>query len=216
MSVKVVCISRTLGAGGETIGKAIAGRLRFVYVDEEIITAAGEKARVSPTLVADVEHRRSLVSRLMESLAVVPRAKSLPARKYEPNVAATSVGTRESYRALIREAIEEIAASGRAVIVAHAASMMLAGSPGVLRVLVTASPTKRAGRLCLGDKSLDARRAAQAIAKSDRERREYLREFYSVNDELPTHYDLVINTDVLTPEQAVSAILSVAQGGRRA
>ncbi len=216
MSVQVVCISRTLGAGGETIGKAIAGRLRWRYVDEEIITAAGEKGRVSPTLVADAERRRSLVSRLMDSLAVVPRAKSLPATKFEPNVAATNAGTRDSYRALIREAIAEVAASGRAVIVAHAASMMLAGSPGVLRVLVTASPTKRTERLRLWDKSLDARRAAQAIAKSDRERREYLREFYSVKEELPTHYDLVINTDVLTPEQAVTAILSVAESETRA
>ena len=216
MSVKIVCISRTLGAGGESIGKAIAGRLRFLYIDEDVITAASEKGRVSPTLIANAEQRRTLVSRLMDSLAVVPRAKSLPAGKFDPNVAATQAGTREAYQALIREAIDEIAENGRAVIVAHAASIMLAGSPGVLRVLVTASPTRRAERLHQWDKSLDARRAAQAIRKSDRERRAYLREFYNVKEELPTHYDLVINTDLLSPEQAVTAVLSLAQSGPQA
>ena len=212
MSAQVVCISRTLGAGGETIGRAVAARLRFLYVDEEVITTAGEKARIDPMLIAAAEHRQSLVSRLMDALAVVPQAKSRSAGRIEDGVAASRASTREGYRALIREAVAEIATHGNAVIVAHAASLMLAGSPGVVRVLVTASDAQRAARLALADQSLDARRAAEAIAASDRERREYLREFYSVREELPTHYDLVLNTDVLAPEQAVAVIVKLAQG----
>ncbi|MGH7787944.1 MAG: AAA family ATPase, partial [Candidatus Binatia bacterium] len=83
--------------------------------------------------------------------------------------------------------------------------------PGVLRVLVTASPGRRAARLGEDDARLTARRAATAITNSDRERREYLREFYNVREELPTHYDLVINTDVLSPEQTVTLIVGVAR-----
>ena len=41
--------------------------------------------------------------------------------------------------------------------------------------------------------------------------RSYLQSFYQVKEELPTHYDLVINTDVLAPAQAVEAILAAAQ-----
>jgi cytidylate kinase len=210
-SVQVVCISRTLGAGGETIGRAVAERLRFRYVDEEIIAAAADKARVDPTLIADVEHRQSFLNRLMQSLSVVPRAKSQAASEFDLQGAGPPGSARAEYRAVIREAIAEIAAGGRAVIVAHAASMMLAGSQGVLRVLVTASPTKRAERLKLADQPRKKRRrAVDVIEESDRERREYLREFYNIADELPTHYDLVINTDMLTPEQAVTAVVSVA------
>jgi len=210
MRVQVVCISRTVGARGEIIGRAAAQRLRFRYVDEEVITAASEKARVDATLIADAEHQRSFVSRLMDSLAVVPQAKST-LREVEPRGVASRAGGRGIYRALIREAIAEIAGEGRAVIVAHAASMMLAGSPDVLRVLITASAATRAERVGRSDKTLDARRAKQAIERSDRERRDYLREFYNVRDELPTHYDLVINTDVLTPAQALAVILSLAK-----
>jgi shikimate kinase len=212
MNVQVVCISRTLGAGGEAVGRAVAERLRFRYVDEEIIAAASEKARVDPTLIADAEHRQTFVSRLMQSLSVVPQAKSQAASEFDPQGEGPAASARVGYRAVIREAIAEIAAGGHAVIVAHAASMMLAGSQGVLRVLVTASPTKRAERLQLADQpGKKQRRAVDLIEESDRERREYLREFYNIPEELPTHYDLVINTDVLTPEQAVTAVVSLAQ-----
>lgn len=209
MSVRVVCISRTLGAGGEGIGRTVAERLGFRYVDEEVIAAAAEKARVDPTLIADVEHRQSMLTRLMESLSVVPRARSSSAA-HPAGAAAPPSSERAARRAVIREAIAEIAAEGRAVIVAHAASLMLAGSPDTLRVLVTASPTKRGERLDLPAGPDIARRAAEAIDASDRERRDYLREFYGVREELPTHYDLVINTDALSADQATAIILHLA------
>ena len=43
MGVRAVCISRTVAAGGEEVGKGVAETLGFRYVDEEIITiVAGE------------------------------------------------------------------------------------------------------------------------------------------------------------------------------
>ena len=34
-----VCISRTMGAGGEDVGRLVAGKLGFDYVDEDIVIA---------------------------------------------------------------------------------------------------------------------------------------------------------------------------------
>jgi cytidylate kinase len=96
------------------------------------------------------------------------------------------------------------------VIVAHAASLALGGTEGVLRVLVTASPETRAQRLAAAQ-GISAEDAATAVAASDRERRDYLHRFYRVKEELPTHYDVVINTDVLSPQQAVDVVLAAAQ-----
>ena len=45
---------------------------------------------------------------------------------------------------------------------------------------------------------------------SDRERTDYFRRFYGLDQELPTHYDLVINTDQILPEQAVNLIVAGA------
>jgi cytidylate kinase len=113
----------------------------------------------------------------------------------------------EDLRILIRAAIREVAEAGRAVIVAHAASITLAGVTGVLRVLITASRETRARRLAAAQ-GTGVAEAVAAVAASDRERRDYLQRFYNVAHEQATHYDVVINTDVLTREQAVEIALA--------
>ena len=106
--------------------------------------------------------------------------------------------------------IDEIAAEGNAVIVAHAASMALAGAEGILRVLVTASPEERVKRLVETEEIANAD-AARLIMESDQARADYFRHFYGVAQELPTHYDLVVNTDVLGAEQAAEIVVHAAQ-----
>jgi cytidylate kinase len=111
---------------------------------------------------------------------------------------------------LIRSVIEETAAAGSSVIVAHAASLALAGREGVLRVLVTASPRTRAQRLASAA-GMDDKQAARAIKQSDAGRADYIKRFYSIGAELPTHYDLVVNTDRLGPEDAARLIVEAAR-----
>ncbi len=114
-------------------------------------------------------------------------------------------------RRLIQDGIAEIARRGRAVIVAHAASMALASAPGVLRVHVTASVKTRVDRLWIPNKLVSEEEHAKAVGESDRQRAKYLQKFYDVEREMPTHYDIVINTDALAVEQAVAAVTAVAQ-----
>jgi cytidylate kinase len=49
------------------------------------------------------------------------------------------------------------------------------------------------------------------VKEADAGRRDYLKRFYGVDHESPTDYDLVINTDVLSTEQA-ARIISQAAG----
>lgn len=213
MSFRVVCVSRTMGAGGEDVGRAVAERLSFRYVDEHIIERAARQAQVDPALVARVEHRQPLIARLLEKIprgaqlaSVVTLTTGVPVDAFV-GAAATFKVDAADLRAMIQAAIHEVARAGEAVIVAHAASMALAGTAGVLRVLVTASAETRASRLAeLG--STTAADAERQIATSDRERREYFQRFYKLHEELPTHYDLVINTDSLTTDQAIAAVLA--------
>jgi hypothetical protein len=216
MAAQVVCISRTTAALGEEIGNLVAERLSFRYVDEQVIERAARLAQVDPKLVAAVEHRQPLLRGLMEKLAA---ARDLvgPALAVGAPVFAMSP-ERQGYRAkpddlrlLIRAAIHELASHGHAVIVAHAASMMLATRPDVVRVLVTASAETRARRL-VAAQGIAAEAAADAVATSDRNRRDYFRRFYDIGREQPTHYDLVVNTDVLAPERAADVIVCAAQG----
>ena len=209
MARRVICISRTTGGGGETVGRAVAERLEFSYLDEEIITAAATRAGLDREDVADVERRKSAIERFLEALDETGGAAAGAYFAFVPSAGESTTLTTEDVRALIRETIAEVATRGSAVIVAHAASYALGSRDDVLRVLVTASEETRVRR-CAAEQGLDAKRAAQAIKDSDASRADYLKQFYAIA-EAPTHYDLVVNTDVLTPEEAAAVVVQAAR-----
>jgi cytidylate kinase len=209
-------MSRSLAAGGEDIARAVSQKLGFRYVDEEIIDRAAEREGVDVSIVENAEQRQSFLDRLLESLAVAPAPEVMAFASGFPTTTvaietAGSVRTTEHYRQLIRDVVKETAQQGDVVIFAHASAMALGARDDVLRVLVTASPKTRAERLRAAH-GMTRQQADQAIKDSDRSRRNYLKTFYGVSEELPTHYDLVVNTDVLSPERAVDVILAAARG----
>ena len=209
MSRTVVCISHAAGAGGEEVGRLVADRLGFLYVNEEIVARAAAKGGVNAADVADEERRKSLAARALNAIAQGGgEAWTLGA--------VGPVGSREELdsddiRSLIRETIEQTAARGKAVIVAHAASYAIGRGDAVLRVLVTASPETRATRVA-GAEGVDQATAARAVKKSDAGRADYLKRFYNVREESPTHYDLVLNTDAFSSAQAAELISRAASG----
>jgi cytidylate kinase len=191
-----VCISHATGAGGEEVGRLVAKRLGYLYVDDEIVARAAAKGGIGPGEVADEERRKSVVARVLDSLAQ-GGGEAWALGGVGTLRAGQELGS-DDLRALIREAIEQTAARGNVVIVAHAASHVVSRGPEALRVLVTASPSTRAARL--GDEG------TRKVKDEDAARRDYLKRFYDVDEESPTHYDLVINTDVLSVEQAADVV----------
>ena len=78
-------------------------------------------------------------------------------------------------------------------------------------MLVTASPETRCRHLSEA-RGISVKEAAKLVDDADAARADYLKRFYGVRTELPTHYDLVVNTDRFTPEQAAELVV---QGARR-
>jgi cytidylate kinase len=202
---RVVCIARADGAGGEEVGRLVADRLGFVYVDAEIVARAAARGGLDPAVVADAERRRSLVRRVLDALAETGDSGW---GGLGP-VSAADEPPEEQLRALIREAISETVARGRVVIGGHAASHMLEPSDTCLRVFVTASGATRSARVSESEQ-IDLALAARRIKDSDAGRADYLRRFYGISDEVPTNYDLVVNTDTLSSEAAATLISQAA------
>jgi CMP/dCMP kinase len=204
MNCRVIAISRTLGAGADEVGQLAATKLGFRYVNNQVIDWAAERAGVSPATIEKTEHTPPLIERILQYLgnaSVEAGHATYVAPPVEPSA---------SYERLIERVIRETAAAGDVVIVAHGASIPLAGSPGLLRVFVTASPDIRAFRMSQ-EAGLKESDAAKMVDKSDRERREFLQRFYEVKEELPTRYDIVINTDVIRNDTAADLIVEVAR-----
>ena len=211
MARRVICISRLLGAGGGEVGRLVADNCGYRLVDEEIVQQAAQSNGVSVEELADAEKRTKVIDRLVRNLAMAGGAAGLMTSG-APTLELLGGTDPKSLRALIQTSIHETAERGDVVIVSHAASYALVGRNDVLRVLVTASPETRAGRAAQ-EGSLDNKKAAKAVAESDAARAAYLRSFYSVNDELPTHYDLALNSDSLSIELMSDLIVRAASAG---
>jgi cytidylate kinase len=209
MTCSVVCVSHATGSGGEEIGKQVAERLGYSYVDEGIVARAAAQGGLEPRDIADEERRRSFANRVLEVLA----EGGGDAWTLGAGVAVSMEGLRPAdIRALIRETVVQTAARGNVVIVAHAASYAVEPGPARLRVLVTASPKMRAQRVAAADE-LDEAKAAKVVKDSDSGRRDYLKRFYAIDREAPTDYDIVINTDLLSGERAAELISYAAGRG---
>ena len=201
---RTICISHATGAGGELVGHAVAAGLGFRFVDDEVISEAAEWADLDPALVADAERRKPLVARLLGGFGQegsAPRLATGDATRAVPGDA--------ELRQLIAAAVGSFARQGSVVIVAHAASFAVAGDD-VLRVLVTASPETRVQRIA-AERGTDDREATRLLKAEDAGRAGYLKRFYGVDRELPTHFDIVVNTDVLAPADAATVIIAATE-----
>ena len=209
MGYGVVCISSEDGAGAAEAAALVAQALGFRLINEEIVTRAAVEAGVEHEVVADVERRKSLVLRMLEGLG--PSGMTMSYGWTPPESAGYGQPASNELRELIRSVIEDTAAAGQVVIAAHAASLTLATRDDVLRVHITASTPTRQRRLA-DSLRLDQKEAARVIKRSDAGRADYMKRFYGIDAERPTHYDLVVNTDKLTPDDAARLIVDAANG----
>ena len=208
MVCSVICISAATGAGAEDVVPVVAERLGYRIVDEGIVARAAREADVEHHVVADVELRRSFISRLFRDLGA--SAGSVAASSGFPISGGEDALSSDDLRTLIRSAIEETADQGEVVIVSHAASLALSGRDGLLRVLLTGSPETRATRVASA-RGISEKAAVETVAGEDAARADYLRRFYDVRAELPTHYDLVVNTDRLGAGEAAELVVAAAR-----
>jgi cytidylate kinase len=207
---RVICISYATGSGGDEVGRLVAERLGFRHVDEEIVAGAAARGAISSADVADEERRKSLATRILGSISDAGGSSvmALGGGGALPVVLEHEASSSE-IQALIREAIEQTAARGDVVITAHAAAHALKPGADTLRVLVTASPTTRAQRVS-ERAGVDIARGKRTVKAADAGRRDYLKRFYDVAEELPTHYDLVVNTDGISVEEAAALVAHAA------
>ena len=207
MGYKVVCISATDGAMGEAIGPRVAEGLGYRLVNEQIVAQAAEEAGVDPQVMADVEARKSIMGRVLQELA--RPAIAGVTYGFSPAMPADPALPQDAMRGLIRSVIEDVARRGDAVIVSHAASHALQAHPSALRILITAASDTRRARL-QETRELSERDAQRLLTRSDANRADYLKRFYAVSEELPTHYDIVLNSDRLSVDQAVDLVVTAA------
>jgi cytidylate kinase len=198
-----ICISHATGANGPEVGRLVADQLGLRYADDEVIAEAAEWADLDPGLVADAERRKSVVVRILGGFG------SQPAPRLTSGDVARALPSDADLRALIKSAVSSLARQGGVVLVAHAASFALEPGDG-LRVLVIASRSTRSERLAI-ERSTTVAEADRMLSDEDAGRADYLKRFYGIDRELPSHYDLVVNTDAISAEDAAAVVIAAGR-----
>jgi cytidylate kinase len=185
----IVTVSHEMGSGGTEIGAALAERLGYRYVDQDMITQAAHQYGVGEEKLTQLDETKpSLFERF-------------------------DVETRQ-YITVLQSALLDVAELDNVVLMGRGGQVLLRGITHVLRIRVMAPfdmrvkrvMKKMAGRM---GESVDVRTAAEMVRRNDHEKFGRMRYLYDVDWADPALYDAVINTDKLSIEAGVDLIIGL-------
>ena len=198
----LVTIRGTMGSGAPEIGRFIAERLHIAYVDREIIAqVATQIKRPKQDIAAKEIPPGSLLGRISEALE---HNAYYRASAYLPTWELPLEDTQ--YLPALESVIKELARSGSIVIRGRGSQFILKDFPGALHVLVVAPFELRVKRIMESSKTKEGE-TKKEIENFDRSRRVFTKRYFHADLEDPVNYDLVINTENLSFENASSIII---------
>lgn len=194
---RFITVSRDLGALGNFVASGLAARLHWQVFDKEIVDYIAENSRVRQELVQDLDEK---------TLSLVHDTVARLLRMAE----GVSFGNEEYHKALLKT-LATLAAHGGAVIVGRGGACALHGEPG-LHMRVTGSLEVRVERI--GKRMhLSREEARRLVLQTDAERRSFLQQHFRAKAEDARFYDCIFNTDRVSVEQVVGAVLAIIKAG---
>jgi cytidylate kinase len=190
----IITISHQMGAGGSEIGMAVAQRLGYRYVDQE--------------LIQDAVHRYGL---LEEKLSHLDESKPTLFERFDAET--------RHYITILQTTLLEFAEADNVVLMGRGGQWLLRGIPHALHLRVIAPFDRRVKRWIKRTTELTAetptqRAAAEFVRRDDTEKKGRMRYLYEVDNDEPTLYDIVVNTDKLPADAAVEMIERAARHPR--
>ena len=206
----IITIRGQMGSGAPEIGRLIANKLQFDYVDREIIAEIAERLRRPNYDVAAKEMPPgSMGGRIVEALSYNYPSQSLPDVAYTGAYLPTWEMPLDNiqYLAGLEFVIKKLASGSAIVVRGRGSQFILKDYPGTLHILVVAPLALRIKRIMesLAIKETEARKE---IERSDSSHREFARRYFHAVLEDSINYDLVINTEHFSPDDAAGLIAS--------
>jgi cytidylate kinase len=181
----VITISRQLGSGGEEVAFQVAKETGFILVDRKLLEGLIQEQGLSEADLDEIDE---------EATWLADRPPT----------------DRQVYVDLLETLILDLASKGDLVVMGRGSQFIFRGFPGALHIQVIASPGVRVRRV-MKRRGVDEATALRLIEESDVGRSEYIRHHYGEDWREPSHYDLVIRTDVLPPEVAARLVVQAAE-----
>ncbi len=177
----ILTISREYGSGGREIGRRVAERLGYQYVDKDRLFQDLEKAG----------ERWGRVARELDEVC--------------PTVWERYDWQYRGYVAQVESLILDYAAGDRVVIIGRGSPFLLQGVPFCLRVRLVAPLEVRLERIMIRE-SLSRGAAERLIAQVDGDRACFIKANYGINWEGEEFYDMALNTSSLDYDRVVDIL----------
>lgn len=201
----IVSIARELGAGGATVGEAVAAALGASLLDERSIieTLAAREGLPRDYVAQKVERAPSTAERLIADLAAA--TAMLP-------VLADVRQTDDLIIGGVRDLVIERARQGHVVVIGHGGVSLLGWRPANVRVLALLLRAGRAWRVEQLARRLAIARdeAERRIARVDAARAHYQRHYFDADIYDSRQYDLVLNSETLGLDEATAISVRAA------
>jgi cytidylate kinase len=201
----IVSISRELGAGGLTVGEAIAGALGAALLDERsLIDLLSRRHGLSAEFVAQrIERPPNAGERLIADLAAATAMLPIPAAQLQPD---------ELIVQAVRDEVIAQARRGDVVVIGHGGVSMLGWRPEGIPVLAMLLRAGRAWRIeqLARRFAIASDEARRRIERIDDARARYQRHYFDSDVYDCRQYDLVLNTESLGLELATALATNVA------
>jgi hypothetical protein len=183
----VVTVSRSVGAGGSKIAELLSEQLTVPCFGYSLIDGIVKESKQDKFLLSLVDEKApGVLEDWIHSLFTKGR-----------------VSKSGFYMRLVKTTLA-IAKTG-GVIVGRGAHLVLANNPRVFRIRIEGSLDACIERVAERE-NIKKKKAKELIFRTERERRKYVRELYNRFPHDRAYYDLVINTDKVTPHDAVEII----------
>ncbi len=198
-AMRAVTISREYGSGGGELARRLAARLAWQLVDHEVVARVAHELGMSIAEAAEHDEQAdSFATRLLSSLqAIEPNVLVNPPIAHPHDV--------EAYHAAVCRVIEASVAEGHVVIVGRAGQLVLRARRDVLHARIVA-PLEQRVQYVARREGLDAAAARERIQKKDGGRARYVQTCYRRRLDDAQLYDLIVNTGVLSLDDAVALI----------
>ena len=181
----VITFSRQVAALGDEVAGALAEKLGYKFIT-----------------------RKEIEKRIVE--LGFPENKMPKFDERKPGFFASLTKDRDEYLNYAQYAILEAAEKKNVVIIGRGAFAVLQGVPNNIAIRLIADEATRIDRL-RKEFNWDEKQALQRIQESDTNRAGFHSSFYNVDIEDPVNYHAVLNTGLLSLEQAVDVIAELVE-----
>ena len=191
----IITISRQFGAGGSTIGQAVAERLGYYYCDKDmIVRTAIESGNLSPEEIRYYDEKVPKEFGFGQSLFDFYN-KPLDERLFNAQ----------------REAIRKVAEKGNCVIVGRNANIILEEYDKSLHVFISASERFRLKRMMGKMPDVPEAKVLERLHSVDKARKKYCKYYTHTEFGNAEFYDLSVKSSTLGIDNCVDIICNAAK-----